>query len=432
MLWKKGTKKVCERGHRLSLGKKDHPRRLQFLKLITCVCSPKIWKHFNLRAGICKFPQLTCWKPPLIPLLKLILILLFPGPSTCIYYHSDSDNHVSHVLKSFLFYAVEYALYAPLFLLTLSRFLSMYFHYFQFKSTTKVASIIIVFNLVFIAAVNLDTWYWTVINVTSQHKRQACMDACGDRSCNETEQHNCDWIGLIDRMQTSITPFRWVQIILPPLLLIFSNICAFSLVIKLIQQVIFRAQTHSQNLGASLRIALVILFQCLTTTFLFVISCFQDYLWYFLNRSFNGLTRQKDIEFIRDSYPPWFRFLVLPETLQCFSMIRIFLDSIVILVVLTSYRNQWIDFIQFILWVILNPKTVIKKLGSRKNSKVAFVSQNSQPPRPLSRTLSIRAVIVNWMHRVSVGKLNKKLCCNKCPNKFPFKLPGAIPILRKP
>lgn len=126
-------------------------------------------------------------------------------------------------------------------------------------------------------------------------------------------------------------------------------------------------------------------------TFLFLISFTKNYTEFL--QDFNVDEIFNDI-FIQQKFPTWLRFLWLNSTIQSFNLIRIFLDAIIMLTVLTEYRKAWIKVLEICILALLCPKVAYKKFKSNKtsNREVFLISNSAQngifPNKRLIKNLS--------------------------------------------
>ena len=109
-------------------------------------------------------------------------------------------------------------------------------------------------------------------------------------------------------------------------------------------------------------------------SFLSFATVVQDWLWILENRNYLWDARNADQNYILENWAPWLRFMSLEQTVQCFSVIRVFLDSIIILIVLTGYRENAMGFLKAFILIFMRPKTTFQNLKRKFQRKIAKVS----------------------------------------------------------
>ena len=164
-------------------------------------------------------------------------------------------------------------------------------------------------------------------------------------------------------------------LVLPPILLILSDIFAFAVLAKVFKQLNYQFRHNRASMSSTIRIASVIGVQCVMMSFLLFTYFFKSYELFV---PFNGGFRANRVLFFEDP-PSWFSYLMDEGTIQSLNVIRVFLDSFIVLIVLSEYRKNFISFLKVFITLFVNPKVAVKKIKAKifNQRHVAFVLNSS-------------------------------------------------------
>lgn len=174
-----------------------------------------IWDFFIVYNFICEKPSWSTWfKWPYQWYLTYYpdnvssFDSIHQGPSTCFYSipldDESQNNYFNHIYSMFFYFSARNASYSPLFLLTFSRFIGLYFHRFyeKFFTPIKITLIIFGFNSFCIIMVNLDEWYKIFSKLIIRNDYFKCIkDSCGDDGICFSGYCNIYYFFLTDKPQ---------------------------------------------------------------------------------------------------------------------------------------------------------------------------------------------------------------------------------------
>ena len=266
--------------------------------------------------------------------------------------------------------------YSTLVLLSFTRFLCLYFVHFYEKLTRnlRVFYFIIVANLIFIL-IHTDYVFSYLQNDRSRYLNGTCSGAQnGVKTSSNCSLTPSDTDFVYQLYGTLFTCFNVAVNAKPLVCLAISILSAGMIVFRIGKQAAFQIKHNRKDFHNSVRISFVIVFQVLINGFLFLLELLRI-LWSKKNRRTDGVVVQ---------FPSWIESLLQygdPRMLQTFRQCRIFIESAVILLIMTGYREAIIQFLKYLYYIFRDPRSFGRKayngmlLRYRSSSSVIILKQ---------------------------------------------------------
>ena len=272
--------------------------------------------------------------------------------------------------------------YTSLLLLSFTRFLCLYFPKFYQKLTSKLRIfwLIVAYNLLIIF-IHIDVGFKHLISNHGDNLFEICS-GCHENyttsvwaKCND--EIDKDWI--YQSLMKLEGFFKVIVYVKPLLCLSFSIIAAVMIIIQILKRASFQLQNQRRDFFISLRILVVILLQSFINFGLFSLEVVRN-IEVLMEVIFNIEIKRRgspfsscqELEEIRRSsttcmemeFPVWMERdfgLTDPLIFPAIRQLRIFIESIVILTIMTGYRETVVDSIRFILKFFKNPRKSFAK-----------------------------------------------------------------------
>ena len=283
------------------------------------------------------------------------IVYMFTGVYTpkCFY-------HVSiYYIKDFFQYTIDSNSYSALLLFSFTRFLALYYPNAYSRLTTKarIFALIFVFNF-FIIFTNIHTVFWHFASQRKAFLKSACLQQFGNATADCAAAGDNDFL-----MKFYLTLFRVFSCIIfskPLICLLLSLASAVAIVARIARHFKFQIKHRRQDLKGSIRICVVIVIQTLINLFVFILECFKNiplFLGNTFNLQINTSSEWQCDDCINFTLPPWLNVnygLPSPPILQAIVQGRIFIEAMVILFIMTGYRES-------IMLSIKTPRRYFKK-----------------------------------------------------------------------
>ena len=165
--------------------------------------------------------------------------------------------------------------------------------------------------------------------------------------------------------------FTFAVLLKPILCLLLSMGATFMIVYRIARQAAFQIKHNRKDFLNSLRISIVILSQVLINFLIFLCEVVQ---WLDRARNYFDSILSADVPL---PFPPWISSVLGigdPIMLQAFRQLRIFIECVIILTIMTGYREALITFAKFVFRFARNPSDAYYKMSSivsRSSSKVS-------------------------------------------------------------
>ena len=282
-------------------------------------------------------------------------------------------------LKLSIIVSINYNPYSALLLLTASRFVALNFPQLYAKLTKKrrIAWTIAIFNLVIIfcdinnvfSMLKLHRMYYTYeqceleLNVTYSGNEY-------DTRCTDRLDYKADFLyRLYDILFNAFTVLMYLK---PAICLSLSSIAAFVIMFRVLKQASFQLKHNRNDFLNSLRIAAVLFLQTLLNLFVFVLDFIRKieailpiYFGIYLFTSITYDPSQNYDGWLDFRLPLWLdgeSGLTDPVPRQMFTQLRVFLECIVTLFIMTGYREAIRDAFKYGYSVLLNPRKTWRKM----------------------------------------------------------------------
>ena len=300
-------------------------------------------------------------------------------------------------LPSIISELLETQPYSALLLLCFTRFLCLYFMNFYEKLTRKhrIIYLIIIYNLITIC-VHCDK-----ILDNLRHERQMIMtELCFAQAikkpklynqCSDDEIFGKKFPDFWSKFWGTLSNVFHVIVVLKPVIFLFLSIMATSMIMgRIAKQAKFQLQHNRRDFLNSFRISLVMFLQTFLYFFVFVLQFlkfFKDITPFvdFVHVSYDydyvpaWWCSEGDTICINWPLPTWLHSdlgLIDPAILQTIVQIRIFIESIIVLGIMTGYREAIINFIRFVFNATKNPfEKYIKFRSGFSTTQVSVVSK---------------------------------------------------------
>ena len=282
-------------------------------------------------------------------------------PWSCVFY----DGEVHYELFFFISNTINSNVYSALFLLSFTRFLCLYFMNFYDKLTRnrRIFWLILSFNFIFIF-IHINNLFEFLTNDRVAELKGECFDRA-EKNQSKWEDCYVPKFGHDDfRVQlydTLYAIFSCLVFAKPILCLCFSLFAAAAIIFRIGRQAAFQLKHNRRDFVNSLRVSVVIGLQTVINVCVFGIEFVKNF------TSFNYLINylsEVAVDYIL--FPPWLdgiHGLSSTAILQAIVQLRIFIESIIVLSIMTGYREALVELIKFVFGVFKNPPKVSRKLA---------------------------------------------------------------------
>lgn len=218
-----------------------------------------------------------------------------------------------------------------------------------------------IFQVLFLILINAYDWTNILNGFKPNSERRMCDDLFNTNGtnvkiCLSEIQKNRPWYFFF---------FDNVKSFLPPIALILTDLFAIFVIAKIASQFIYQAKHNRTSFFSSVKIASFVLFQCI------ILTCFCFV--------FISVPYIHDIAtFFGFTVNSWFYFLCRQETLQWLSVIRIFIDSVTVFILLHEYRKNIIIFIGFLTRKFKKAPSLPSNVMFSKRDTSIIIIPNSQ------------------------------------------------------
>uniref|UniRef100_A0A914PGA8 G-protein coupled receptors family 1 profile domain-containing protein n=1 Tax=Panagrolaimus davidi TaxID=227884 RepID=A0A914PGA8_9BILA len=307
---------------------------------------------------------------------------------------SDSSYYDWLTIQQYIIVCIENNPYSALLLLTISRMFALYFPYIYGKLTDKHKMVytILVFNLAVMIFDIRDLFHtfrgWR-IEISNEKCYKIYSNLTNDESydiCMIEKYYEADfWYNFCN---TCYNIFTFIMYVKPLICLVLSTIAAGMIGYKIAKQAKFQMKNNQKDFIVSLRISGVIILQTIINIFVFFVE-FTRKIPFILAVYFNILTYTSQTYNPAMNYtgyldlrlPLWFdgpSGLADNAPRQMIRQIRVFIESIIILFLMSGYREAGINFIKFLWFSIMHLQKSYKKFWSTgiTHTKVTTISSS--------------------------------------------------------
>ena len=272
------------------------------------------------------------------------------------------------------FYQLRYtAPYPALALLSFTRFLCLYFMHFYKKLTQKrrIAYLILGFNLV-ILLLNVTSLFADFADERKSHLLVECekrrrLQKLTPRYCDDENDYVHDFLfQFLSKMERILVFVNYAK---SPFCLLVSLISAFMLILKISRQFSFQWKHNRHELISSIRISLVILLQSLISSFVFMIELINNLGMIFVALGFEWVDKPEKgcTNCLVFALPDWlegYYGITSSPVSEAICQCRIFIESLIVLFIMTGYREAIIRFFKVVIHALKNPKQFYHSIKS--------------------------------------------------------------------
>ena len=280
--------------------------------------------------------------------------------SNCFYdFASSSTMSAVSSIRLWLNYCINYNSYSALLLFSFTRFLGLYFPQFYKKLTKhrRVFYTILIYNFISlftnINSTFLNLWYSRRNYLRAECALQANLTNTPATSCSSGTFADDSQVKLFTILYNIFSSIMFLK---PMLCLLLSFIAAVFIVIRISKQFQFQLKHHRTDFTNSLRICIVIVLQNVINLSTFIIESAKN-IPFFVANTFNikvwttqsAASAPTVSNYIDFRLPLWldgdYGLTALP-ILQAVVQLRIFIECLVVLFVMTGYRESVINFLK--------------------------------------------------------------------------------------